>query len=328
MSTTYGNIENVNKGACKIYVDRGGGAGYEPVGFTTDTFQLSQEPNWEDVTSWQTGENTPIDSYFKGATGSISFGVLEKTMKNLKLMIPTGVLYTNGTKTAFANGLPMDAKLSDYAVKVKLHPINKRGTAGADDETYVDDDIIAWKCASTKGVQMDLKGGKVVWNMELAILADTTKPSDYQLWIEGDPAIIGIVNVAPALATTSGELVGMEAEKSGGWTEVPAGATGLTDVLATSNLRVTMNQLIDSAIDTDHVALINLADNSVVAGVVTSETVTLDDAGAVEHIVTRITFNPTASLTASGTYLFVVGGLVGLTGLVMSPVSRMITVAA
>ena len=231
---------NIKIGSAKIWTDNG--SGYVAAGFTLDDISLKVNQSWHDRKSGQLGE-TLVDKVIIGESADIEFSMLETTVNNLQLALPMGTVFS-GSGTTIGLGAAVYSSLLTKAVKILLHPINQRGAGGADDETYLDDDVTLWKVANIEGIDLGYKSTEDrVFNVKMSAFADTTKAAGMYLGIIGDPANTTLDVTAPALDDSGTK--GVAVLKSAARTRITSGNT-LTGVDTPTDILVNMNEALDS----------------------------------------------------------------------------------
>ncbi len=295
---SYGNTGLIIQGPAKIYVDYGLGGGYEAVGLTQGDLKVGYNPQWGQITAHQLGK-APADYRFEGATATIKFDCLERTNTNLKLAIPTASISV-GTGEAVNFGIPLGARLSDYAVKVKVHPMNHLGAGGEDDESYLTDDYTFWKCASMLAFEDNLNGeADRLYPVELTAMPDLTKGQSQMLFIKGDPADAAIDSTPPTVSD-------VQAEVSNVATSIPVG--DLASVDADTVITVTFSESVKSAqMIQPYVTLVADSDKTVVPCTYVYDSTTF-----------KLTLTPASVLTSTAKYHVSVAAVQDLTGNIQS----------
>jgi hypothetical protein len=315
MATEFGNRANVISGPCLIYVDDG--TGERNVGLTRGDVEFTIKPDVREQKFHQYGE-TPVGYKLQGMGAIVKFSAAEYTIDNLRLAMPWTTLYTDGANQALGHGAQIGLELSDEAVMVRVHPINKRGTDGNDDPTYLHADVTFWKGVNMKETPRKITPAddKLI-DIELQCIIDSSKPANYNVCIEGDPDVVGIDVAPPTVASVKAEI-------SDVLTLVPADDAGLVDIDAASVIEVIIAEEIKSWMAVQkYITLIKDSDKSIVAGAYVHEVVT----GTPDT--SKITFTPTSSLTAGAVYQVLIGGLQDISGNTMAGITqRKVTVHA
>ncbi|RJR31898.1 MAG: hypothetical protein C4574_00665 [Candidatus Latescibacterota bacterium] len=317
MPTNYGNIANVIQGPCLLYVDNG--TGERNVGLTLGNVEVNLVPKYREQKFHQFGD-TPVDHKMTGLDGSIKFDIAETTIDNLILCMPQATLYTDGADQAVGFGARINEGITDKTVKLRIHPINKLAADGSgdDDPLFLDDDYTFWKVASIKDLNITFKPAEEhSFPCELATFIDNSKPTLHNVVLRGDPDIADIDVTPPAVSS-------IKAEVSDVLTLIPADAAGLADVDGTSVIEVILGEECKSWMAVQkYVTVIKDADKTVVAGAYVHTVV----AGVPNT--SKITFTPTAPLTAAAAYQVLVGGIQDISGNAMAGITqRKFTVAA
>lgn len=175
----------IQMGAAKIFVDESGV--WSDIGATIGGATFDTSVNYFDLMIDQYGD-TPVSKRQTGELASISFNIAQNELTLLQLAMPMGTLYSSGGKLALGGGRAPGTDGLGLASKIKLHPINQLGTGGADDETYLDHDIILWKALSTEAIALSYKVGEVQqYAVKMVAFPDTSQASGRQLYLIGDP---------------------------------------------------------------------------------------------------------------------------------------------
>lgn len=183
---------NINTGAiqlgpCKIwYWD---GNGYASIGATEGGTRINYSPKFFDLKIDQTGE-TVVKKILQGESASIAFGIAETGFEKLQLAIPFGTIYTNAGNKSFGVGVNSGGDLLDNTAKLKVHPINTRGTGGTDDESYIDDDFTIWMAGNAEAVEIPYTNDAPrTYQVTMNIFPDFNQNNGRYLFVIGDPAI-------------------------------------------------------------------------------------------------------------------------------------------
>lgn len=303
----FGNINNVKSGPCLIYIDDG--SGERLVGLTIGDVEFSIEPNIRERKFHQYGD-TAYDYVLQGLAGKVKFSAAETDVDNLKLAIPFGVIFTDGSKKSFGVGLKAGTKLRELAVKIRIHPINQLGTGGDDDPDFVDDDVTVWKCLSMEAFTRKISAtDDRTFDISLTVLVDDDKASDYCLWIEGDPAVASIDTTPPTVET-------VKAEVSSVLTLIPADASGLSNVDVNTTIEIVFAEECKSWMAVqEYITIIADSDKSAIAGIYVHSVVT----GTPNK--SKVVFTPDSALSAATKYRVLIGGMKDITGNTMSGIT-------
>lgn len=305
----YGNTDRIIQGPAKIYYDDGLGGGYEAVGLTQNDLMVSFEPQWGEIIAHQLGKR-PVDYRYEGGVAKIKFDCLERTNENLKLAVPTAVTSVV-TGEAVSFGTQIGTKLSDKAVKIKVHPMNTLGAGGADDETYLADDYTFWKCASMSNFEDNLNGeSDRVYPVELVAIPDLTKDAAQNLFIKGDPADASIDSTPPTVSTVKAEIAGVLTTITD---------ADLANIDADTVIEVVFSEKVkEKQMIVQYATLVKDSDKSVVSCTY-----------AYVEATKTLTITPGAALTASGKYHVLLSAIQDLAGnLLAGAHMRTFTVAA
>lgn len=181
------NTKAVQLGPCQIrYRDPDTGE-IIAIGATTGGTKLSYEQKFTDIKIDQLGE-TVVKKILQGESASIEFTIAESGFEKLKLAMPFGNLYTNGSSSAFGIGSNAGGDLLEKSVELFVHPINTEGTAGTDDEDFISNDIQIWQAANASAVELSYAVGETrAYKVNMEIFPDFTRPAGQYLFIIGDP---------------------------------------------------------------------------------------------------------------------------------------------
>lgn len=221
-----GNINAIIRQSANLFYDKG--SGYTYAGLSKDGVKVKLDPKFIEIKADQTGD-TPVEYVSNGTGLTVEFNALETTLDLLAdIGIPGSVLYTDGTSKALGVGSVVGRKMSSYAVKLKIHPLNTLGTDGADDETVLTEDITVWKAVSMNAIELNQTSqSERVYAIVLTGMPDSTKASDYNLNCKGDPALLGTLDVTPP-STVSSAITGT-AQNGAATTITLAAAASSTD---------------------------------------------------------------------------------------------------
>lgn len=300
-----GNIDNIKQGAAILFVDDG--SGERDVGFTGGDFKLNTEPQVKEILTHQGGE-VPVDYRGRGMKASLSVGMMEPTLENMAAILPLSVTYTDGTKKSIGVGLGLNQSYGDKAVKLRIHPINSRGTGGIDDPTWLDEDVSVWRAVNMNAVEEDMSGEDVkMYAVEFTILPDFSKPAGHQLYLKGDPTVADVDVTPPDVET-------VQAEVSDVLTTVPqGGGSELTGVDTDTVVEITMTEETPAHMSTSKFfQLIADADGASIPCDVTSEVVS----GTPNK--TKVTLTPSSALSSLTSYWVAVSGVRDVTGNIQS----------
>lgn len=177
----------IQLGACKIwYWDTNGWAA---VGATSGGTTLTYSPKFFDLTVDQLG-STVVKKVLQGEEAKLAFGIAERGLSRLKLAIPFGTIYGTGSSESFGVGVNAGGDMLDNSVKLRLHPINTRGTNGTDDEDYIDDDITVWKAGSADAVEFPYSSDQVrVYKVTMTLFPDFDQSAGRYLFVIGDTSL-------------------------------------------------------------------------------------------------------------------------------------------
>lgn len=201
------NTNAINLGACKIwYWDT---TDWVSVGATSGGAIVRYTPTMLDIKIDQTGE-TVVKKMLQGELASLEFGIAESGFDKLQLAIPFGTIYSSGGDESFNVGRNAGADLLDYMLKLKVHPINTRGTGGVDDETYIDDDFTIWKAGNANAVEIPFGSDSArVYRVTMDMYPDFDQTAGRYLFVIGDTSISadadapGINGILPADGATN-----------------------------------------------------------------------------------------------------------------------------
>ncbi|MGV2866467.1 hypothetical protein [Achromobacter sp. AGC39] len=148
-TSSNGDAKNVKLGVCKVTFNS------VDLGFTKGGVEVTVETETHEVTVDQMG-NTPINEYIIGRTCTVKVPLAETTLENMVAVMPGAKLITDSTdptkkKVEVPTGTGLN--LLDFAQTLNLHPIakdaadksddftvNRAGTAGALNYSYMLDD--------------------------------------------------------------------------------------------------------------------------------------------------------------------------------------------
>jgi hypothetical protein len=207
------NPQAISLGACKIWF--WDDDDWTAIGATSGGTVISYEPTYYDLKIDQLGE-TVVKKMLRGESASISFGIAETGLDKLQIAIPFGTVYTDGGDRAMGVGVNAGGDLLDKTLKLKVHPINRRGTGGTDDETYLDDDFIIWKSGNAGAVEIPFSPDEPrVYRVTMAIFPDLDQAAGCYLFIVGDPSVTGFDTTPPAVSAGKVEVAGVETDIAG-----------------------------------------------------------------------------------------------------------------
>jgi len=229
-------------GAAKIWADNGSGP--RAIGYTLDDININFGSTFHDSKTAQLGDMI-VGKRLTGQNADIEFSMLETSKNNLILSLPMSTVFTGGGGgQSLGIGDDPYGSLLDHCAKMRIHPINQKGTGGVDDETYLDDDVTFWKCANSDPLALPLKSGEDrSYKIKLTAFPDTTKPSGMYLGIIGDPSNTTVDVTPPALNDTA--ALGVNVLKSAVRTRILSG-TALAACDAATDIQVVMNEALDS----------------------------------------------------------------------------------
>jgi hypothetical protein len=204
------NPQAISLGACKIWFwDEDD---WTAIGATSGGTVISYEPSYYDLKIDQLGE-TVVKKMLRGESASVAFGMAESGLDKLQLAIPFGTVYTDGGDRAMGVGVNAGGDLLDKTIKLKVHPINRRGTGGTDDEAYPDDDFIIWKAGNAGAVEIPFSpDAPRIYRVTMAIFPDLEQSAGRYLFIVGDPAVAGIDTTPPSVSAGKVEVGGVETD--------------------------------------------------------------------------------------------------------------------
>lgn len=309
MATNVGNIDNVKSGPVLLYFDDG--SGWRLIGLTKGDVKFATDPKYKDRVFHQTGE-TIMGKRMTALNGTVKFTVGEETHENLKMAMPYATVYTDGDKTAIGAGMKSGFDVLESAGRLRIHPINELGTDGDDDPSYTDNDVTIWKVANAKGVERTFTSSDDrVFDVEMDMYPDTTKPAAYCLFVEGDLTVVESTLIAPVVST-------VEAEVSDSFTEVPVG--GLSSVDTDSQIRVTFSKDMK-----EHMA----ESGSFVSLILDSTKAEVAVTAVYDSENKRVVLTPDSALTGGAVYSVVIAGVQDTAGLSLeTPVLRSFTVTS
>lgn len=302
------DLSNLKLGACKVWVDTGGG--YAPIGVTVEAQTVGYTPKFTDITANETG-NTLLDKYLIGEELKFSMTMLEWTDENFKVMFPYATEFS-GTGKSYGFGAPPYGAVSDKFIKIKIHPCNQAGPNNEDDETVLTYDYTFWKCANVAATPITFEKDKPMGaKVEFDVFWDSDKPAGMRLALRGDPANTTLDVTPPTIST-------LKVEKSDVLTSVVKG-TNLTAVDLDTNIEIVFSEAVNlgSALNYKNYILVNNTTGVQVdlsAAVITYDSATF-----------TVLINPAASITTSIVYAIGVAGVKDSAGNVMVPDVRLIT---
>ena len=193
-------IENVKLGAGKLSIMSGGI--WVDVGETEGASTLTYTPEYYEVKVPRTGTTTR-KLLNLGQNATLEMTIVNFTKANIHRAAPLSVIYTSGGQIAMGFGGGLNKDLFTDALRLKFHPYNTETSDNNDDNTYLDDDFIFWKAASSADLALAFAYDdtrKIPTTFQ--IFKDDTQDASISLFIVGDPAVVGITQTAPALIDT------------------------------------------------------------------------------------------------------------------------------
>jgi hypothetical protein len=223
----YGDTSEIKQVSWKIFAGSGMG---EQMGYTIGDPEITTAIETSDSTTHQT-RKTIIKKHLDAINPTIRFTMLETGVVNVARAVKWLSLTDAAGKYILSAGTDMiGTDLLTSAFQVRLHPMNTLDN-GDDDETFLDDDIWAWKCNSVNEYKRTaMSDGDVSIDMELAVFPDFTKPAKYNIWYQGDPNDVDLSIVAPAINGVYTDTAGTIAVMAKGATGIAVGASFITRI--------------------------------------------------------------------------------------------------
>jgi hypothetical protein len=230
------NLNNLHFGAGELFYFSGGA--WLSFGYSNDGGTLTYDPVYVDFMANETGE-TILKKVSNGENATFTTKFMQNEKGVLNKAMPLSTIYTSGAQEALGVGITGHSDLLDLAVALKYNPTNSKGTNGADDLTYLEDDLIIWKAASSSSVALAFMSGEFTgMPVTFTIFPDTTRDSGSQVFVVGDPAVVGYAQTDPVVLGT-----------------IPA--VGAVAVAVTvSSVIVVDQQLVDDRVDDGDVGVI------------------------------------------------------------------------
>ncbi|OHD53945.1 MAG: hypothetical protein A2Y33_12300 [Spirochaetes bacterium GWF1_51_8] len=296
----------ISLGACKIwYWDED----WVGIGSTVGGAVISYLPQYYDLKIDQLGE-TVVKKMLQGESAGVSFGIAESGLDKLKLAIPFGTIYVSGSDRAMGVGVNTGGDLLERTLKLKVHPINTRGTGGTDDESYIDDDFTIWKAGNTGAVEIPFSPSQPrVYRVAMAIFPDLTKDAGKYLFLIGDPEVSGEDTLPPSVTAGKAEVDGVETD-----------IAGAADVDIDTVIKLTFSEALkETTVGASHFIL--KADNGTTA---------INCAIVYDSALHQVTLDPASNLSNSTVYEVIVNGLRDISDNAMSTpyIARFTTAAA